>query len=73
VEIPLGKHRRWLIVLGAVGQPRDGNPDSCYAIYDKTKNILTYYRVPFDVDTAANKIYAAGLPEWLGIRLEQGV
>jgi len=73
VDIPLGKHRRWLVVLGAVGQPRDGNPAACYAVYDKTKNIVTYYRIPFDVDSAASKIFAAGLPEWLGIRLGQGV
>lgn len=73
VEIPLGIHRRWLIIPGSVGQPRDGNPAACYAIFDKSKNLLTYYRVPYDVATAANKIFAAGLPEWLGIRLEQGV
>eukprot|EP01037_Dinobryon_pediforme_P009492 gene9491-9572_t len=30
VSIPLLKQRRWLCVLGAVGQPRDGNPAACY-------------------------------------------
>jgi len=73
VEIPLGVHRRWLAVLGSVGQPRDGNPAACYAIYDTIKNVLTYHRVPFDVETTAKKIREAGLPEWLGARLERGL
>jgi len=73
IDIPLGIHRRWLVVLGAVGQPRDGNPAACYAVYDKIKNILTYHRVPFDVDAPARKIREAGLPAWLGARLEGGL
>jgi hypothetical protein len=35
--------------------------------------MLTYCRVPFDVEAAAGKIRAAGLPDWLGERLEMGV
>ncbi len=26
VPVTLAKHRRWHVVLGAVGQPRDGDP-----------------------------------------------
>jgi len=73
IDIPLGNHRRWLVVLGAVGQPRDGNPAASYAVYDKMQNMLTYYRVPYDIESTKKKIFAAGLPEWLGVRLEQGV
>jgi len=32
--IPLQPDRRWLAVLGAVGQPRDGNPSASFAILD---------------------------------------
>ncbi len=73
IDIPLGLHRRWLVVLGAVGQPRDNNPAACYALYDSSKRILTYYRVPFDTVSAAGKIRQAGLPDWLGARLDMGV
>jgi diadenosine tetraphosphatase ApaH/serine/threonine PP2A family protein phosphatase len=73
VDIPLGSHRRWLVVLGSVGQPRDRNPAACYALFDSVRNSLTYFRVPFDVEAAAGKIRAAGLPDWLGTRLEMGV
>jgi len=73
VDIPMGITRRWLAVIGSVGQPRDINPAACYAIYDSSRNTLTYFRVPYDIATASKKIADAGLPVWLGDRLERGV
>ena len=70
--IPLLGQRRWLAVLGAVGQPRDGNPDACYGLFETDFNRLTYIRVPYDVDLTAHKIRAAGLPEVLAKRLATG-
>lgn len=70
--IPLLTSRRWLAVLGAVGQPRDRNPAACYALLDEAQNTLTYIRVPYDVASAARKIRDAGLPPVLAARLEQG-
>jgi diadenosine tetraphosphatase ApaH/serine/threonine PP2A family protein phosphatase len=70
--IPLLRGRRWLAVLGAVGQPRDRNPAACYALLDDAQNTLTYIRVPYDTQTAAKKVRAAGLPEVLAARLERG-
>jgi len=72
VEIPLSRHRRWLAVIGSVGQPRDGNPAACFAVLDNTRGTLTYVRVPYDVETAARKIHDAGLPLVLSHRLQQG-
>lgn len=63
---------RWVIVIGSVGQPRDGNPHACYALYDDVAATLTYVRLPYDVDTAADKIKAAGLPRRLAARLAFG-
>jgi diadenosine tetraphosphatase ApaH/serine/threonine PP2A family protein phosphatase len=63
---------RTLAVIGAVGQPRDNNPDACYAIFDDTAGTLTYMRVPYDIDAAAKKIRAAGLPAMLAARLALG-
>jgi diadenosine tetraphosphatase ApaH/serine/threonine PP2A family protein phosphatase len=70
--IPLLPGRRWLAVIGAVGQPRDQNPAACYALLDDKTNTLTYRRVPYDVATAARKIRDAGLPAILATRLERG-
>jgi diadenosine tetraphosphatase ApaH/serine/threonine PP2A family protein phosphatase len=72
VEIPLSRHRRWLAVLGAVGQPRDGDAAACYAILDDQRETLVYLRVPYDIDSAARKIRAAGLPSRLADRLYAG-
>ncbi len=72
VAIPLPQSHRWLAVLGSVGQPRDRNPASCYALLDEAQNTLTYLRVPYDVASAARKIRDAGLPAVLAARLEQG-
>jgi diadenosine tetraphosphatase ApaH/serine/threonine PP2A family protein phosphatase len=70
--IPLLAQRRWLAVLGAVGQPRDKNPAACYGLLDDVRNRLTYVRVPYDADLAARKIRAAGLPKVLATRLVTG-
>lgn len=70
--IPLSRQRRWLVIPGAVGQPRDGNPAACYATFDTDTQELTYFRVPYDTDTAARKVQAAGLPVSLAQRLLKG-
>lgn len=70
---PLLAQRRWVAVLGSVGQPRDKNPTACYGLFDDVRNTLTYVRVPYDADLAARKIRAAGLPEILAARLTLGI
>jgi len=72
VEIPLTPQRRWLAVLGSVGQPRDRDPAACYAILDDATSALTYMRVPYDIERAARKILEAGLPAVLAARLFDG-
>ena len=72
VAIPVPKHRRWLAVVGSVGQPRDGNTAASYAVVDLEKNTLTFHRIPYDWAGAARKILAAGLPERLAVRLQKG-
>jgi diadenosine tetraphosphatase ApaH/serine/threonine PP2A family protein phosphatase len=70
--IPLLPSRRWLVIPGAAGQPRDGNPAACYATYDDQSLQLTYWRVPYDHDSAGAKIRAAELPQSLADRLADG-
>ena len=70
--VPLIRSRRWLGVVGAVGQPRDGVPEAGYAIYDTEANEVTFRRVPYDAAATAAKVRAAGLPETLALRLLRG-
>ena len=71
--IPLLSGRRWLAVLGSVGQPRDGNPSACYALLDTERYELTFCRVPYDFDEAGRRIRDRGLPVWLADRLARGL
>ncbi len=72
VPIPLVGRRRWLAIVGSVGQPRDGNNAAAYALFDDEERLLTFFRVPYDHSSAARKIIAAGLPERLARRLQRG-
>ncbi len=71
--VPLLRSRRWLAVVGAVGQPRDGTAMSSYAILDTEANELTFRRVPYEVQKTVAKLRAEGLPESLATRLNWGV
>jgi len=70
--IPVPRHRRWLAIVGSTGQPRDGNNQASYVLFDPARERITFFRVPYDHGTAAQKIRAAGLPERLAMRLERG-
>jgi predicted phosphodiesterase len=72
VPIPLSPQRQWLAIPGSAGQPRDGNPAACYAIFEIETATLTYHRVPYDVEAAGAKIRAVGLPQRLAQRLDDG-
>ena len=72
VALTLTPQRRWLAVIGAVGQPRDRNSAACYALYDDAARTLTYIRVPYDIEAAQRKIRDAGLPLFLSARLAWG-
>ncbi len=72
LPIPLLRSRRWLAVIGAVGQPRDGVPQAGYAILDTGRDELTFLRVAYDTGAVAAKVRAAGLPEDLALRLIRG-
>ena len=71
--IPVPHHRRWLALVGSVGQPRDRNPAAAYALFDPAREVLTFFRVPYDNFAAAARIRAAQLPESLAYRVERGI
>jgi diadenosine tetraphosphatase ApaH/serine/threonine PP2A family protein phosphatase len=72
VPVQLLGGRRWLAVVGSVGQPRDGDPAASFALVDTTASEITYCRVPYDVEAAAARIRENGLPRWLADRLSVG-
>ena len=72
VPVQLLSDRRWLAVIGSVGQPRDGDPAAAFAMFDTATREITYCRVPYDVEAAGEKIRANNLPHWLADRLLAG-
>jgi diadenosine tetraphosphatase ApaH/serine/threonine PP2A family protein phosphatase len=71
--VPVPRHRRWLALVGSVGQPRDGKPSAAYTLFDAALERITFHRVPYDHLAAARKIRAAGLPETHAHRVEKGI
>jgi diadenosine tetraphosphatase ApaH/serine/threonine PP2A family protein phosphatase len=61
--------RRYVMNVGSVGQPRDGNPDASYVVYDDKADSVIHHRVRYDREKAAEKILRAGLPPVLAERL----
>jgi diadenosine tetraphosphatase ApaH/serine/threonine PP2A family protein phosphatase len=70
--IVLDEELKWLAVLGSVGQPRDDIPAAAYTLYDDARALITFERVAYDIEGAAQKIKDAGLPAILAARLFMG-
>jgi predicted phosphodiesterase len=68
----LHRSERYLINPGSVGQPRDGDWRSGFAIFDSDAWAVTFYRVPYNLRVAQDKILAANLPQRLATRLATG-
>lgn len=71
-EVPLDRDKRYIINVGSVGQPRDGNPKACFVIFDEAKWSVDFRRVPYDFTQTQEKVIAAGLPLFLAERLSVG-
>lgn len=71
-EVPLRDGCRYLVNVGSVGQPRDGDPRASYLIFDDAKAALTHVRLDYDIEGAMRRIETAGLPRFLAERLQWG-
>ena len=59
--------------VGSVGQPRDGNRDSCFVVLDSEARTVQYYREHYPAEETRDKIYAIDqLENMLGDRLLSG-
>jgi len=71
-EARLEAGRRYVINVGSVGQPRDGDSRAAYAVWDSEEDLVSIRRVEYDLHGAAARILAAGLPRLLADRLALG-
>ncbi len=72
VEFPIRSGYRYMVNPGSVGQPRDGDWRAAFALYDTEAHLVTYYRVPYKLKEAQDRIIAANLPQRLATRLAAG-
>jgi diadenosine tetraphosphatase ApaH/serine/threonine PP2A family protein phosphatase len=70
--VAFGAGSRYLVDVGSVGQPRDGDARAAYALWDAGARRVTIRRVAYDVAAAVRKVLAAGLPGALAERLTAG-
>jgi len=63
---------QYLINPGGVGQPRDGDPQAPFLIYDTADRMVVFHRVEYDIAACQRKILRSGLPARLAERLAMG-
>lgn len=63
---------KYIVNVGSVGQPRDGDPRAAFCIFDDKKRTIEIKRVDYDIESARKKILESGLPAKLGERLLEG-
>jgi len=72
VAVPLSTALQFVVNVGSVGQPRDGNNAACYALYDDVGQEVTFFRLPYHFQVTAKKIRAAALDPFFAERLAEG-
>jgi predicted phosphodiesterase len=65
----LHREKRYMVNVGSVGQPRDGNNNAKYIIWDTSTDCIEVRFVPYDIARVAEKILKADLPEQHAARL----
>jgi diadenosine tetraphosphatase ApaH/serine/threonine PP2A family protein phosphatase len=72
VTVRLQRGARYLVNVGSIGQPRDGDPRAGYGVLDDEARELRLFRVPYPVEKAQHRILSAQLPASLASRLALG-
>jgi predicted phosphodiesterase len=60
-DFALEPGKRYLVNVGSVGQPRDGDARASYCIYDQTAGTVCWRRIPFDIDAYRRAVADAGI------------
>jgi|Deesub1362B_J571_1020462.scaffolds.fasta_scaffold03337_6 predicted phosphodiesterase len=63
---------RYIINVGAVGQPRDQDPRASYGLYDSGQRTFQFRRIEYDIEAVQKQMEEAGLPQYLIDRLSYG-
>ena len=72
VEIPIEQGTNYLVNPGSIGQPRDGDPRAGFVIADLDSKKIEFWRITYDIAAVQERMYKAGLPEPLILRIAFG-
>ena len=62
-DFVLEEGKRFIVNVGSVGYPRDGDPRASYCLFDSDEQVVRFRRVPFDYEALRAAVRAAGLEE----------
>lgn len=65
----LAPGRRYIVNVGAVGQPRDGDNRAKYVLWEPEARTLTVRRVPYDIQKTVDRMRELDMPEVYADRL----
>jgi predicted phosphodiesterase len=68
----LDRNNLYLVNFGGLGQPRDGDPRTCFGIFDSDEMTVEFFRIKYNVLKCAQKVERAGLDGYLAERLLAG-
>ena len=72
VSLEIKPENRYIFNDGSLGQPRDGNPDPSFMIYDSEDKTVKVQRFKYDLSSTQSRIRDNDLPYYLAERLAQG-
>ena len=61
-DFVMEQEKRYIVNVGSVGQPRDGEARASYCILDTNADAVYHRRIPFDLDAYRDAMESAGLP-----------
>jgi predicted phosphodiesterase len=73
MALELQDDMRYIINPGSVGQPRNQDPRAAYAVFEPDANLITFYRVAYDIEQTQEQMRAVHLPSSLVTRLQYGI
>ena len=72
-RLELDPNLKYIVTVGSVGQPRDYDNRACCTIFDTDTSTIRYFRLEYDIEKAAKKIFESKLASNFGKRLFLGI
>ncbi|MHB2149188.1 metallophosphoesterase family protein [Calditrichota bacterium LG25] len=71
-DISIEPNQKYIVNVGSVGQPRDGDARLSFVIFDPDAGKIQFVRLDYEVNKTYEKIIKSGLPSFLAERILKG-